>query len=120
MQLVFATHNKHKVSEIRPLLSPNIRLVELEDIHCDEDIPETGDTLAANALQKAMYVYEKYKCNCFADDTGLEIRMLNGRPGVYSARYAGEGKSADDNIEKVLQELTGLLIEQPYLRQLSP
>jgi len=105
MQLVFATHNKHKVSEIKPLLSPPYTLVTLNEIGCNEEIPETGDTLSSNALQKAMYVYDKYKCDCFADDTGLEVNVLQGRPGVYSARYAGEAKSAADNIEKLLGEM---------------
>jgi|SRR6185437_391840 len=105
MQLVFATHNKHKVSEIKPLLSPPYTLVTLDEIGCNEEIPETGDTLSSNALQKAMYVYDKYKCDCFADDTGLEVNVLQGRPGVYSARYAGEAKSAADNIEKLLGEM---------------
>jgi XTP/dITP diphosphohydrolase len=105
MQLVFATHNKHKVSEIKPLLPSPFSLVTLDEIKCDEEIPETGDTLSSNALQKARYVYDKYKCNCFADDTGLEVAALHGRPGVYSARYAGEAKSANDNIEKLLGEM---------------
>src|SRR5690242_4841727 len=87
MQLVFATHNKHKVSEIEVILPSSIKLLTLDDIGCLEEIPETADTLSGNALQKAMYVFEKYKCDCFADDTGLEIKALDGRPGVYSARY---------------------------------
>jgi XTP/dITP diphosphohydrolase len=109
MQLVFATHNKHKVSEIQFILPNSIKLLTLEDIGCSEEIPETADTLSGNALQKAMFVYEKYKCNCFADDTGLEIKALDGRPGVYSARYAGEGKSAEDNMVKVLEEMEGVI-----------
>jgi XTP/dITP diphosphohydrolase len=105
MQLVFATHNKHKVSEIKPLLPAPYTLVTLDEIGCNEEIPETGDTLSSNALQKAMYVYDEYKCDCFADDTGLEVNELQGKPGVYSARYAGEAKSAADNIEKLLGEM---------------
>jgi XTP/dITP diphosphohydrolase len=105
MQLIFATHNQHKVGEISPLLPTSVKLVALKDAGITEDIPETADTLAANAMQKAMFVYEKLKSDCFADDTGLEIDALGGRPGVYSARYAGEGKSAAKNIEKVLVEM---------------
>jgi XTP/dITP diphosphohydrolase len=105
MQLIFATHNQHKVGEISPLLPTSVELVSLKDAGITEDIPETADTLAANAMQKAMFVYEKLKSDCFADDTGLEIDALGGRPGVYSARYAGEGKSAAKNIEKVLVEM---------------
>jgi XTP/dITP diphosphohydrolase len=107
MRLVFATHNAHKVSEIKPLLSSSVNLVSLHDLGFTEEIPETGDTLAANALQKADYVYTRLNCTCFADDTGLEVTALGGRPGVYSARYAGENKSADDNIAKLLTELKG-------------
>jgi len=105
MQLVFATHNKHKVSEISPLLPPAITLIEADEIGCTGEIPETGDTLAANALQKAMFIYDKYGYDCFADDTGLEVQYLGGRPGVFSARYAGEGKSAEENIQKLLSEM---------------
>ena len=77
----------------------------LQDLNCDDDIPETGDTLEENALIKARYVYQKFGVNCFADDTGLEVEVLNGRPGVLSARYAGEAKNADDNMNLILQEL---------------
>lgn len=108
MQFVFATHNKHKVSEISILLPPSVKLFTLDDIGCLEEIPETGNTLESNALEKAGFIYERYKCNCFADDTGLEVAALNGRPGVYSARYAGEGKSAEDNIVKLLGEMKGI------------
>src|SRR4051812_41899863 len=105
MELVFATNNKHKIEEVQHLLKNIFKLLSLEDINCTEELPETGNTLEANALQKAKYVYEKYKMDCFADDTGLEIEALNGRPGVYSARYAGEERSAEKNIEKVLAEM---------------
>jgi len=105
MKLVFATHNKHKVGEISQLLPSSIKLLTLKDVAIEEDIPETADTLAANAMQKAMYVYMKLKTDCFSDDTGLEIDALGGRPGVYSARYAGEKKTASDNIKKVLTEM---------------
>jgi XTP/dITP diphosphohydrolase len=107
MRLVFATHNAHKVSEIKPILPASVNLVSLHNLGFNEEIPETGDTLAANALQKADYIYTRLNCACFADDTGLEVTALGGRPGVYSARYAGENKSADDNIEKLLTELKG-------------
>lgn len=105
MDLIFATHNKHKVSEVQAMLPAGIHVRSLSDLGCDEEIPETQDTLKGNALQKAQYVVEHYHCNCFADDTGLEIDALDGRPGVYSARYAGEGCSFADNVRKVLAEL---------------
>ncbi len=103
MKLVFATNNQHKLKEIQHVLGDSFELLSLTDIGCGEDIPETSPTLEGNALQKAMYVFEKYGYNCFADDTGLEIEALNGEPGVYSARYAGEEKSAEANMAKVLR-----------------
>lgn len=108
MELIFATHNKHKASEIKPLIPSFITLLSLDDVGVFGEIPETGNTIAANALQKARFVNDKLKRNCFADDTGLEVEALNGQPGVYSARYAGEGKSADDNMQKMLLELNGI------------
>lgn len=105
IKLVFATNNKNKIKEIKQLLNNSLELLSLEDIGCLEDIPETADTIEGNAVQKAQYVYEKYGYNCFADDTGLEIDALNGEPGVYSARYAGEQKNAEDNMIKVLTKL---------------
>lgn len=108
MKLVFATNNKNKIKEIKQLLNNSIELLSLEDIGCFEDIPETSDTIKGNAIQKAEYVYKKYGYNCFADDTGLQIEALNGDPGVYSARYAGEQKNAHDNMDKVLKELAGI------------
>jgi XTP/dITP diphosphohydrolase len=108
MELVFATNNKHKIEEVRHLLKNNVRLLNLQDINCNEELLETGDTLEANASQKAKYVHEKFKVNCFADDTGLEIDALNGEPGVYSARYAGEERNAEKNIQKVLEKLKGI------------
>jgi XTP/dITP diphosphohydrolase len=105
MKLVFATANTHKVNEIRTLLPNEIKLLSLQDINCTEEIPETQATIEGNASQKAFYVYNNYQLNCFADDTGLEIAVLDGRPGVLSARYAGENKSADDNINKILTEM---------------
>lgn len=107
MELVFATNNKHKVREISDLLDSNIRILGLADLNITEDIPEEAETLEENALFKARYVHEKTGKNVFADDTGLEVNALGGAPGVYSARYAGESKSFDDNIEKLLREMHG-------------
>jgi XTP/dITP diphosphohydrolase len=106
MDLVFATNNKHKLEELQAMLGNKIRLLSLKDIGCTEEIPEEQETLEGNASQKAFYVFNKYGHNCFADDTGLEIDALNGEPGVYSARYAGEEKSADANMKLVLEKLT--------------
>lgn len=106
-KIVFATNNKHKLTEVKALLGSRYEILGLKDIGCDEEIPETADTLEGNALIKAKYVVEKYGLDCFADDTGLEVPALNNAPGVYSARYAGPQKSADDNIEKLLNELDG-------------
>lgn len=108
MQLVSATNNKNKIKEIKQLLPPTIQLLSLEAINCLEDIPETADTIEGNAIQKAEYVFKNYGYNCFADDTGLEIDALNGEPGVYSARYAGEQKNANDNMDLVLEKLNGI------------
>jgi len=105
MELVFATNNQHKLQEIQQLLGDTIQLLSLADINCADEIPETGDTLEANAFQKSNYIYEKYGKNCFADDTGLEIDSLNGEPGVFSARYAGTDKDAEANMQKVLDNL---------------
>jgi XTP/dITP diphosphohydrolase len=107
MEIIFATHNQHKTEEVRAILGPDYQIKNLPDIGCP-DIPETADTLKGNALQKAQYVVDHYHCNCFADDTGLEIEALDGRPGVYSARYAGEGCSYQDNVRKVLSEMEGM------------
>jgi XTP/dITP diphosphohydrolase len=106
-QVVFATNNIHKLEEVREILGNKINLLSLKDIQCEEDIPETADTLEGNALLKARYVSEKYACDCFADDTGLEVSALNNAPGVYSARYAGEAKSSVANMQKVLSGLQG-------------
>jgi len=108
MDIVFATNNKHKLEEVQHLINNKIQLLSLNDIGCNEEIPEDYETLHENALQKARYVSQKYSVNCFADDTGLEIDALNGEPGVYSARYAGESKSFDDNMNKVLSKMTGV------------
>jgi XTP/dITP diphosphohydrolase len=105
MKLVFASNNKNKIQEIQQLVPNSIQILSLEEIGCTEDIPETADTIERNAILKANYVTEKYGYNCFADDTGLEVETLNGAPGVYSARYAGEQKDANDNMDKLLLEL---------------
>lgn len=105
MQLVFASNNKNKISELQSMLPHTIKILSLESIGCFEDIPETANTIEGNAILKANYVTEKYGYDCFADDTGLEVSALNGEPGVYSARYAGEQKNADDNMNKLLTEL---------------
>jgi XTP/dITP diphosphohydrolase len=105
MKLVFASNNKNKIQEIQQLVPNSIQILSLEEIGCTEDIPETADTIEGNAILKANYVTEKYGYNCFADDTGLEVETLNGAPGVYSARYAGEQKDANDNMDKLLLEL---------------
>ena len=106
MQLVFASNNKNKILELQSMLPDTITILSLESIGCFEDIPETAHTIEGNAILKANYVSEKYGYECFADDTGLEIDALNGAPGVYSARYAGEQRNADDNMNKVLENLS--------------
>jgi XTP/dITP diphosphohydrolase len=105
MQIVFATNNTHKIIEVQALLPDNIQIISLESIDCSEDIPETADTIEGNAIQKANYITQKYGYNCFADDTGLEVEALNGEPGVYSARYAGAQRNADDNMNLLLEKL---------------
>ena len=104
-KIVFATNNKHKLFEIREILSADFDVVGLTDIGFYDDIPETGDTLAENAWIKSNTIYEKFGIDCFSDDTGLEVEALDGRPGVYSARYAGENCSFEDNVNKLLGEL---------------
>lgn len=107
MKIVFATNNKNKLHEIREILGDSFDIVSLNDIGCHEDIPETGNTLEENALQKARYVYEKYHIDCFADDTGLEVESLDGAPGVHSARYAeGTDHDSEANMQKLLCELS--------------
>tara|TARA_B100000965_G_scaffold205680_1_gene171755 strand:- start:159 stop:740 length:582 start_codon:yes stop_codon:yes gene_type:complete len=105
MDIVFVTNNMNKLSEIRSLISSNYNLMSLEEINFNDEIKETESTLEGNALLKARHIFSKYKLNCFADDTGLEVDFLDGAPGVYSARYAGPNCLAKDNIEKVLNEL---------------
>ena len=107
MKLVFATNNKHKLQEVRDILGGSIEVLSLNDINCHDDIPETGTTLEENALIKARWISEKYGYDCFADDTGLEVEALDGAPGVYSARYAGEECDSQANMNKLLQNLTG-------------
>jgi XTP/dITP diphosphohydrolase len=106
MKLVFATNNQHKLHEIKHLLDDSIELLSLNELGCYEDIPEDMDTLEGNAAQKSFFIYNKYGVNCFADDTGLEIEALNGKPGVYSARYAGEAKNPESNMNLVLDKLS--------------
>jgi len=106
MTLVFATHNLHKVKEVQALLPNNIQLKSLTDIGCTEEIIEDALTIEGNALLKAQYVKSTYGYDCFADDTGLEVQALDGAPGVYSARYAGPQKNAQDNMNKLLEALS--------------
>ena len=107
-KLVFATNNAHKLEEIRAILGDQVEVLSLKDIHCEADIPETADTLEGNAALKAEYVYRSYGLDCFADDTGLEVEALNGEPGVYSARYAGDGHNAEANMLKLLHAMEGI------------
>lgn len=108
MKIVFATNNQHKLQEIRNILGSEFEIVSLKDIGCDVDIPETGNTLEENAMQKAQYVYDHYNLSCFADDTGLEVEALNGEPGVHSARYAeGTDHDSEANMAKLLRNLEG-------------
>jgi XTP/dITP diphosphohydrolase len=105
MKLIFATHNKNKLKEVKSLMPPSIELLSLDEINFNDDIEETAETIEGNALLKATTIYEKTGINCFADDSGLLVDALNGAPGVYSARYAGEQKNDQDNMQKLLQEL---------------
>lgn len=106
-ELVFVTNNKHKLSEIRQILGDYCKIMSLADIGFDEDIEETAPDLEGNALLKARHIHNRFGCDCFADDTGLEVEALLGAPGVYSARYAGENASYADNVKKLLQALSG-------------
>jgi len=107
MKLLFATNNRHKLSEILGITGDKHSILSLADVNLQGDIPETADTLEGNAIQKARFVHDRTGMDCFADDTGLEIDALEGKPGVYSARYAGEGCSFEDNVRKVLAEMAG-------------
>ena len=108
LQLLFATNNQHKLREVQEIIGQEFRILSLTDVKLDTDIPETRETIEGNAIQKARFIYELTGMPCFADDTALEIEALEGRPGVYSARYAGEGCTFDDNIHKILEELSGM------------
>ena len=109
MKIVFATNNQHKLEEIREILGDSFEVLSLRDIGCHEDIPETGDTLLMNAIQKADYIFRHYHIDCFADDTGLEVDALNGEPGVHSARYAeGTDHDSEANMKKLLSKLEGI------------
>lgn len=107
MKICFATNNSKKIEEVKDALGEDFEIVSLQDIGCHEELPETGETLDHNAFQKARYVKENYGVDCFADDTGLEVDCLDGAPGVYSGRYAGEPRSDERNIELLLTNLQG-------------
>lgn len=107
MRICFATNNKNKLKEINRALAGKADIISLQEAGCHEELPETQTTLEGNSLQKAAYVAQHYNVDCFADDTGLEVEALNGEPGVYSARYAGEDCNADDNIDKLLKAMEG-------------
>ena len=106
-KIIFATNNLHKLEEVSAILKGKVEIVSLSEIGCTEDIPETAETLEENAVLKAKYVFENYHTDCFADDTGLEIEALGGKPGVFSARYAGEPANSANNVKKVLSEMEG-------------
>jgi XTP/dITP diphosphohydrolase len=108
MKLIFATQNKHKLEEVMKMLPSDLELQSLSDLKCFDELPETHETLHENALEKARYIAQKFHQNCFAEDTGLEVEALNGAPGVYSARYAGEHKNHSDNINLLLKNLNGV------------
>jgi XTP/dITP diphosphohydrolase len=113
-EIVIATNNKHKVEEIRSVVEGKIKIITLAELGCKDDIPETGETLEENARQKARYIWEKYGKDCFADDTGLMVDALDGKPGVYSARFAGEKCSFDDNIDLMLDMMEGKTNRKAY------
>lgn len=107
-RFVFATNNAHKLEEVAAILNGKVELLSMKDIACTTDIPETADTLEGNALLKARYIFEHYHADCFADDTGLEVEALDGAPGVYSARYAGDGHDSEANMRKLLKDMEGI------------
>jgi XTP/dITP diphosphohydrolase len=108
INLVFATNNANKVNEIQSIIGDNFNILSLSDVNCSEELPETQTTLKGNAIQKAKYLSDNYNANCFADDTGLIVDELNGEPGVYSARYAGPQRNAEDNMNLLLSKLDGI------------
>lgn len=116
MGLCFATNNNHKLAEVQALLPPTIELVSLKEIRCFEEIPETADTIEGNAIQKANYIWSNFNIDCFADDTGLEVKALGGAPGVFSARYAGPTKDNQANCNKLIQELASQTDRQAQFR----
>ncbi|MDF9800204.1 XTP/dITP diphosphohydrolase [Catalinimonas alkaloidigena] len=105
MKICFATNNANKLKEIRQLLGSHFEVQSLKDIGCEQELPENQDTLEGNSAEKARFVYDDYGIDCFADDTGLEVKALNGEPGVYSARYAGPQRSSEDNMQRLLEAL---------------
>ncbi len=106
-KIVFATNNFNKLNELKRIIGDGMEILSLDDINVHEDIPETGVTLAENASQKSHFIYDRFHLDCFSDDTGLEVEALNGAPGVYSARYAGNNATYNDNVNKLLRELDG-------------
>ncbi len=116
MKLVFATHNLKKLEEVKQILPKTYDLLSLDDLGCNEEIPETGATLEENSKLKADYVTQRYGMDCFSDDTGLLIDSLHGEPGVYSARYAGDKKNSEDNMDKVLSKMEGLLTRNAHFK----
>ena len=114
--IVFATNNAHKLSEVRQMLDGIVEVLSLADIDCHDDIPETANTLEGNALQKAQWVFTRYGYDCFADDTGLEVDCLNSAPGVFSARYAGEGHNDNANKRKLLADMKDAANRQAQFR----
>jgi XTP/dITP diphosphohydrolase len=116
MDLCFATNNKHKLEEVAQAVDKRFNILSLADLNCFEELPETRDTLAGNSLQKAEYIFDRYKIPCFADDSGLEVEALHQAPGVYSARYAGSHKNDNDNITLLLQNLDGIANRKAQFR----
>ncbi len=106
-KIVFATNNQHKLEEVRSMIGSYFEVLSLRDIDCNEEIPENGSTFEVNAISKARYIKDNYGYDCFADDSGLEVKALNNAPGVYSARYAGEPSNSQRNIEKLMREMQG-------------
>lgn len=106
--LCFATNNQHKILEISHMLNGKFNILSLKEIGCTRELPETGDTLEGNSMEKAKFIYENYKLNCFSDDTGLEVESLGGDPGIYSARYAGPEKNSQENVKLLLKKLQNI------------